>query len=58
MPRAACSGVNVGGVERFPDCCRVCVHAHVCVGGGALGGRDQSVGVGGCARVKEPCAVA
>ncbi len=28
---AVCIGVNVGGVERFPDCCLVCVRAHVCV---------------------------
>jgi hypothetical protein len=59
--RCACQGlravVNVGGVGRFPDCCRVRVHAHVCVGGGVLRGRDQSVGVGGV-RAKEPCAVA
>ena len=57
--RCACQGlrvvVNVGGVGRLPDCCRVRVH--VCVGGGAMGGRDQSVGVGG-GRAKELCAVA
>ncbi len=59
--RCACQGlravVNVGGVGRLPDCCRVRVHAHVCVGGGVLRGRDRSVGMGGV-RAKEPCAVA
>ncbi len=55
--KGLCAVVNVGGVGRLPDCCRVRVHAHVCVGGGTLGGRDQSVVVGDV-RAKEPCAVA